>query len=150
RISALYAMSREFAGSRSIEKLLRAAVRNIHDTFESQVVILLPSSAGRLQPWGNVAGWWGEEVKDKMIFAPDAHDQGVAQWVYDHGQMAGLGTDTLSGAKALYLPLIAGRSTVGVLGVWPAQSRRFVAPDQLHLLETFASQTALALERAKL
>jgi two-component system, OmpR family, sensor histidine kinase KdpD len=150
RIAALYAMSREFAASRGVKKLLRAAVRNISDTFESQVVILLPNAVGRLQPWGNVTGWWGEEVGEKMVFAPDGHDQGVAQWVYDHGQLAGLGTDTLSGAKALYLPLIASRGTAGVLGVRPAQPRRFVAPDQLHLLETFASQAALALERAEL
>jgi two-component system sensor histidine kinase KdpD len=74
----------------------------------------------------------------------------VAQWVYEHAQLAGLGTDTLAGSKALYLPLIAGRGTVGVLGVKPAQPRRFVAPEQLHLLETFASQAALALERAEL
>jgi two-component system sensor histidine kinase KdpD len=150
RIAALYAMSREFAASRGVKRLLRAAVRNISDTFESQVVILLPNAAGRLQPWGNVAGWWGKDVSEKMVFAPDAHDQGVAQWVYDHGQLAGLGTDTLSGAKALYLPLIASRGAAGVLGVRPAQPRRFVAPDQLHLLETFASQAALALERAEL
>jgi len=150
RIAALYAMSREFASSRGLKKLLRAAVRNISDTFESQVVILLPSATGRLQPWGNVTGWWGEEIGEKMVFAPDGHDQGVAQWVYDHGQLAGLSTDTLPASKALYLPLIASRGTAGVLGVRPAQSRRFVAPDQLHLLETFASQAALAIERAKL
>src|SRR6266498_1331100 len=150
RIAALYAMSREFAGSRGVKKLLRAAVRNISDTFESQVVILLPNAAGRLQPWGSVSGWWGEQVGEKMVFAPDSHDQGVAQWVYDHGQAAGLGTDTLPAAKALYLPLLASRGCAGVLGVRPAQLRRFVAPDQLHLLETFANQAALALERAEL
>jgi two-component system, OmpR family, sensor histidine kinase KdpD len=150
RIASLYAMSREFAGSLGVKRLLRAAVHNIAETFESQVVILLPNAAGRLQPWGDVVGWWGEDVGERMVFAPDGHDQGVAQWVYDHGQLAGLGTDTLAGSKALYLPLIAGRGTVGVLGVKPAQPRRFVAPEQLHLLETFASQAALALERAAL
>jgi two-component system sensor histidine kinase KdpD len=150
RVAALYAMSREFASNRSVEKVLRAAVRNISQTFDSQVIILLPSSAGRLQAWGNVAGWWGEGVNERTVFAPDAHDQGVAQWVYDHGQLAGQSTVTLSGAKALYLPLTAARGQVGVLGVRPAQSCRFLAPDQLHLLETFASQTALALERVEL
>jgi two-component system sensor histidine kinase KdpD len=150
RIAALYAMSREFAVSRGVKKLLLAAVRNISKTFDGQVVILLKSAASRLQPWGNVTGWWGKEISERMVFAPDEHDQGVAQWVYDHGQIAGLGTDTLAGSKALYLPLIAGRGTVGVLGVRPAQPRRFVAPEQLHLLETFASQAALAIERAEL
>ncbi|MBK9713531.1 MAG: sensor histidine kinase KdpD [Kouleothrix sp.] len=148
RVAALYDMSRDLAGSRGLEKLLRAVVSNIGQTFGSQVVIMLQTDAGRLQAWGSVAGWWAEGVNKQMIFAPDTHDQGVAQWVYDHGQMAGLGTDTLSGARALYLPLIGSRGAVGVLGARPAQPRRFLAPEQLHLLETFASQAALALERA--
>ncbi len=150
RITALYTMSREFASTRGIKKVLRVAVQNISQTFDSQLVILLPNAAGRLQAWGNVAGWWGKEINERTMFAPDSHDQGVAQWVYDHGQLAGLGTDTLAGAKALYLPLIASRGTIGVLGVRPEQPRRFLAPEQLHLLETFASQTALALERVEL
>ncbi len=150
RISALYTMSREFASHRSIEKVIHAAVRNISQTFDSQVVILLTNTVGQLQAWGDVAGWWGEGVSERSVFAPDAHEQGVAQWVYDHGQMAGQSTSTLSGANALYMPLIASRGTIGVLGVRPAQPRRFLAPEQLHLLETFASQAALALERVEL
>jgi two-component system sensor histidine kinase KdpD len=150
RVGALYAMSREFASNRGIEKVLRAAVRNIHQMFDSQVVILLPTAVGRLQAWGNVAGWWGDGVNERTVFAPDAHEHGVAQWVYDHGQMAGQSTDTLSGAKALYLPLNGSRGTIGVLGVRPSQPGRFLAPEQLHLLETFASQAALALERVEL
>jgi two-component system sensor histidine kinase KdpD len=150
RITALYTMSREFASTRGIKKVLRAAVQNINQTFDSQVVILLPNAAGRLQPWGDVAGWWGEGVSDRTVFAPDTHDQAVAQWVYDHGQLAGMGTDTLAGARALYLPLIASRGTIGVLGVRPSEAHRFLAPEQLHLLETFANQAALALERVRL
>jgi two-component system, OmpR family, sensor histidine kinase KdpD len=150
RVAALYAMSREFASNRGIEKVLRAAVRNIHQMFDSQVVILLPNAVGGLQAWGNVAGWWGDGVHERTVFAPDAHEHGVAQWVYDHGQMAGQSTDTLSGAKALYLPLNGSRGTIGVLGVRPAQLGRFLAPEQMHLLETFASQAALALERVEL
>jgi two-component system sensor histidine kinase KdpD len=133
-----------------MKKALGTAVQHISQTFDGQVVILLPNISGRLQAWGNVTGWWGKEINEQTMFAPDSHDQGVAQWVYDHGQLAGAGTDTLAGAKALYLPLIASRGTIGVLGVRPDQAHRFLAPEQLHLLETFASQTALALERVEL
>jgi two-component system, OmpR family, sensor histidine kinase KdpD len=150
RISALYTMSREFASTRGIKKVLHAAVQNINQTFDSQVVILLPNAAGRLQPWGEVAGWWGKEINERTMFAPDTHDQGVAQWVYHHGQLAGMGTDTLAGTRALYLPLSASRGTIGVLGVRPSEARRFLPPEQLHLLETFANQAALALERVTL
>ena len=84
------------------------------------------------------------------MFVLGAREEGAAQWVYEHQQLAGLGTTTLPSAEALYLPLAAARGTVGVLGVRPAQPRRLLAPEQVALLETFASQTALALERALL
>src|SRR5215471_14144986 len=83
-----------------------------------------------------------------ILFALDTKEQIVAQWVYEHRQMAGLGTATLPSAAALYLPLLVSRGAVGVLGVRPTQPRRLTAPEQVHLLETFASQIALVLERA--
>ena len=150
RTAALYAMSRELASLRGIDNLLQVAVRNTSATFDSRVIILLPVDKQRLQPWGSAAGWWGKGITEQMVFAPDANEQGVGQWVFDHGQQAGLGTDTLSGAQALYLPLNASRGVVGVLGVRPAQPRLLLRPDQLHLLETFANQVAVAIERAQL
>jgi two-component system, OmpR family, sensor histidine kinase KdpD len=94
--------------------------------------------------------WRDSNVPGQSTFTLDDKEQGVAQWVYDHQQMAGLGTTTLPSAEGLYLPLIASRGTVGVLGVRPSEPSRLLAPEQLRLLETFASQTALAIERASL
>lgn len=64
--------------------------------------------------------------------------------------MAGLGTDTLPASEAVYLPLVGSQRAVGVLGIRPDHPRRIRAPEQIHLLETFASQIALAVERALL
>jgi two-component system sensor histidine kinase KdpD len=80
----------------------------------------------------------------------DATELAVSQWVWEHGRVAGQGTDTLPGAGALYVPLLGSRGTVGVLGLRPEDPRPLQAPERLHQLETFASQTALALERARL
>ncbi len=77
-------------------------------------------------------------------------DLAVAQWVADHGRRAGLGSDTLPAAPALYLPLGEGREGLGVLAVLPRNPRRVLLPEQRHLLETFAGQIGLALERAGL
>jgi two-component system, OmpR family, sensor histidine kinase KdpD len=46
--------------------------------------------------------------------------------------------------------MLGTRGAVGVLGIRPAAPRRLLAPEQLHLLETFANQTALGIERATL
>jgi two-component system, OmpR family, sensor histidine kinase KdpD len=50
----------------------------------------------------------------------------------------------------LYLPLLASQRALGVLAVKPTNPRRVMLPEQFRLLETFAAQIALALERAEL
>jgi two-component system sensor histidine kinase KdpD len=84
-----------------------------------------------------------------MAFEVDPTDLGVAQWVHDHGKMAGRGTGTLPGARALYLPLRAAQGKVGVLGVRSEEADGAFAAKQLYLLETFANQLALAIERRR-
>jgi two-component system sensor histidine kinase KdpD len=140
RTAALYAMSRELASTRGVEDILGAAVRHIVEVFRGQVVVLLPDPTGRLT----------RKTGYPTSFEIDSSEFGVSQWVYEHGQMAGLGTTTLPGAKALYLPLVASRGTLGVLGLRPEEPRSLEVPEQRHQLETFANQTALALERAHL
>src|SRR5260221_6652269 len=145
RTSSLYAMSREFASSRGTENLMQVAAEHVSDVFGSKAVILLPNGEGHLQtsqlPTMNV------QDDDSPV---DHHEQGVAQWVYDHNQPAGLGTATLPGSQGLYLPLITSQGTAGVLGIYSAPPNRSLSPDQMHLLETFANQTALAIERGLL
>jgi two-component system, OmpR family, sensor histidine kinase KdpD len=150
RTAALYAMSRELASMRRVDDLLQAAARHISAVVESRVVLLLPQASGRLAPWPRGPARESSDAVARTLFVPGAREAGTAQWVYDHRHMAGPGTTTLPSAEALYLPLVAARGTVGVLGVLPVQPRRVLPPEQVALLETFASQTALALERALL
>ncbi len=140
RTAALYAMSRELASTRGVDELIRIAVRHLTEVFNVQVVVLLPDVEGRLTPRGEIP----------VGFPMDVTESGVSRWVHEHREAAGLGTATLPGAKALYLPLLASRGTLGVLGVRPSEPREFEAPERLHQLETFTNQTALAIERAQL
>ncbi|MCL4395390.1 MAG: sensor histidine kinase KdpD [Chloroflexi bacterium] len=137
RTAALYSMSRELASTSSTSRLVDVAAKHIGEVMESRVTILLPDAYKQLTP----------------IDSPvplDASECAVSEWAYTHNQPAGLGTDTLPGSKAIYLPLAAARGTVGVLGVQPANASLVASPEQLHLLETFANQTALAIERVNL
>jgi two-component system sensor histidine kinase KdpD len=140
RTSLLYAMSRELAANRSPDRLAQLAIKHVAETFASDVAVLLPDAHGRLQ---------APQAPAPTGLLADA-DLSVAQWVCDHGKPAGLGTDTLPAAPAQYLPLTGTRRTLGVLAVRPSQRRRLLLPEQRHLLETFAGQIALALERAQL
>jgi two-component system sensor histidine kinase KdpD len=140
RIAALYAMSRELASTRGAPQLLEAAVRHIAEVFRARVVVLQPGADGRVAPAEGAAAQ----------FAMDASELAVAQWVHEHARLAGRGTDTLPGASGLYLPLTGSRGSVGVLGLRPQDDHALQAPEQLHQLEAFASQTALAIELARL
>lgn len=69
----------------------------------------------------------------------------MATWVFRQGEPAGRHTATLPAASLPYLPLRTPRLVVGVLGVTlPAAP---FAVEQRRLLEAFANQGALAIER---
>jgi two-component system sensor histidine kinase KdpD len=140
RIASLYAMSRELAATRGEENILCITVKHVADVFESQAVVLLPDATGRV----------AYPASEGLAQSCHDSDLSVAQWVYDHGQAAGQGTDTLPGGEMVYLPLQASSGMIGVLALLPLNPARIALPEQQRLLETFTSQIALALERVKL
>lgn len=140
RTALLYAMSRELAATRGQSSMAQVAVRHVAEVFQCRAVILLPDGGGKLRR--------PHDPPLEQSFR--GADLAVAQWVTDHGQRAGLGSDTLAAAPGLYLPLGDERRALGVLAVLPQNPRRVLLPEQRHLLETFASQIGLALERARL
>lgn len=140
RTSLLYAMSRELVATRGVTSMAQVAVRHVAEVFDCKAVVLLPDANGRLH-YPLEAPLEGSFVKA---------DLSIAQWVVDHGKRAGLGSDTLPAAPALYVPLSDERQRLGVLAVLPENRRRILLPEQRHLLETFAGQLGLAMERAHL
>lgn len=120
--------------------MARVAVRHVAEVFQCTAVVLLPDAAGKLHLPGD------PPEAGSFIGA----DLSIAQWVLDHGRRAGLGSDTLPAAPALYLPLGSESQRLGVLGVLPSNQRRVLLPEQRHLLETFAGQIGIAVERARL
>ncbi|MDF2940206.1 MAG: kdpD [Gammaproteobacteria bacterium] len=136
RITALHALSRQLASHRGIQQLLQIATMHIASVFDGQVIALLPEHSKLIiiasHPILN------HELSPK--------EQSVAQWVYDMGQTAGLGTQTLPFAEALYLPLTGSKGTLGVIGIKPNDSKRLLLTDQMRLLQAFINQTTLVLE----
>jgi two-component system sensor histidine kinase KdpD len=140
RTEALYRLSSKLAGETRVFEAARAAATLAEDVFGARVVIFLPED-GKLS--------FRRRTSDLLPVPPS--EESIAQWVFDHGHKAGLRTDAHSDAAALYIPLRGARETFGVLAVLPdvvsnAENRIF-APEQQQLLEVFASQTAVAIER---
>ena len=140
RTESLYRLSRQLAGASGSEFLVTMAGRQVKEILGGEVIVLLPDDGLKLQV----------RVGHETSVAHNATDLVVAQWVYEHQQIAGAGTDTLPNATALFVPLAGSQGNVGVLGVKVDEIHRLHAPDQRQLLETCASLIALAIERDKL
>ena len=134
RSRALFEVARDLSSVLLVEQCVDLAEHAIAREFRSRARVLLLDVNERLQPPRSIES--GEDL-----------DLGTAQWVLDHAQAAGLGTDTLPGSTWLYLPLKAPMRTRGVLALQPRRPRMLLVPEQRQQLETFAALTAIALER---
>jgi two-component system sensor histidine kinase KdpD len=101
-------------------------VKHVAEVFDCKAVVLLPDANGRLRHPRELS------IEGSFIGA----DLSIAQWVVDHGKRAGLGSDTLPAAPALYVPLSDEQQRLGTLAVLPTNRRRVLLPEQRHLLET--------------
>ena len=135
--AALYALDRELAGARGISELLEVGIRHVVEVLGGQIAILLPDGQGHLQTRAT--------LMSPSRLSPN--DVAVAQWAYEHGQLAGAGTDNLPRGEILFVPLRASRGSVGVLGIRPSQPGALDDAEPRRLLEAFANQIGLAFER---
>jgi two-component system sensor histidine kinase KdpD len=141
RTQVLYSLSRDLAKSSRPDELFQILLSHIQDFFKCPAVIFVADPASR-----NLAVLTAVSRGRELV----SNEQAVASWVYEHRQIAGKGTDTFSGSQGLYVPLIGSHEVVGVLGVFPDDEKQFLSPDNFHVLEMFVSQTALAVEGARL
>jgi len=140
RTSTLYALSRELSGARDPEQVLRVAADQIGRVFESEIELFLPQADKRLR----------RVYASSSVGEAGERDLSLAAWVFSHQKEAGLGTSTLPGGDALYVPLMASGGIVGVLGLKPRDAQRFASLEQRRQVDAFAVQLAMALERAEL
>jgi two-component system sensor histidine kinase KdpD len=140
RMRALYKLSRDLSETPDTRQMLKTAANQLGGFYRIPVLILTGG------PHGDLAIGAG----DPQLFGWNENEHSVARWVFDKSQAAGAGSDTLGGAKGLYLPLKGIRSTVGVLAVRPDDAKAFTDPEQIQLLETFASEIGGALESTRM
>lgn len=137
RTSASNALSKELAAALTIPQITEISIRHLSNVFQAKVSLLLPDNHNKVHP--QTAG------ADPGLQAPNC-DLGIAQWVFDNEQPAGVGTQTLPASSILYLPLPAPMRIRGVLAIEPTNAQQIFLPEQQRLLDTFAAQIALSIE----
>ncbi len=136
---SLYAFSRKLAGTATLDDVLWATAYQTALMLRVRVVLLLPEDGVLTVK----AGYPPEDQLDKA-------DLAAANWAWSNDRPAGRGSDTLPGAKRLFLPMRTGRGPIGVIGIDDDKTGPLLTPDQRRLLDALVDQGALAIERVLL
>ncbi|MDA8163687.1 MAG: sensor histidine kinase KdpD [Desulfobacteraceae bacterium] len=135
--ASLYYLSRDLAVAADLVAVTGAVLRNLRESLKAEAVIFLAD---------------GEQLKivsASETLALDRKEQAVADWTFRNQRAAGRGTTTLGSAGLLYLPLTTATAIHGVLGVRLGEAGDYNSQQHRLLLDAFASQTAMALERVR-
>ena len=138
-VESLYAFSRKLAGAGTLDDVLWAMAYQTALMLKVRVVLLLPTD-------GSLAVRAGYPPEDTLGDA----DIAAAKWTWESDRAAGRGSDTLPGAKRLFLPMHTGRGPIGVVGIDSDKPGPLLTPDQRRLLDALMDQGALAIERVRL
>jgi two-component system sensor histidine kinase KdpD len=135
--TALYLLGRELAGAKTADQIVAVVVRELGNTLEAEVAVLLPDARNQLQ------------LQAGGTLEPDAKELSAAAWTLEHRQPAGKFTGNIPTIDTLFVPLESSHSISGVIGLRPRQT----TPPNIHqrnLLDALARQIALAFDRQRL
>jgi two-component system sensor histidine kinase KdpD len=136
---SLYSFSRKLAGVGTLDDVLWATAYQTALMLKVRVVLLLPENDSIAVK----AGYPPEDILDEA-------DLAAAKWAWQNNRAAGRGSDTLPGAKRLFLPMRTGRGAIGVVGIDSDKPGALLTPDERRLLDALIDQGALAIERVHL
>jgi two-component system sensor histidine kinase KdpD len=143
----LYQFSRKLSVAVTLDDLLWATAHQIAMMLKVRVVLLLPDEP-------DSDGVAGGAISVRAGFPPEdmleAADLAAAKWSWEKNHIAGRDSDTLPGARWLFLPMRTGRGPIGVVGIIRDEPGPLLMPGQQRLLDALTDQSALAIERVNL
>jgi two-component system, OmpR family, sensor histidine kinase KdpD len=135
--ATLYHLSRSLATAADRDAIVTAVIRSIEESMAGELAVFLPD-----RDTLSVAG-------ASSALHPGQRELEVAQWSFTSRRMAGKGTDSYSDQQLTYVPMKVLADSIGVLGIrLPSDDPQSAQTSRL--LDSFATQTAMALERASL
>jgi len=135
-------MSRELAVATDTQAMAAAAVCHICDVFHSTAVVLTADASGNLSSMSPEPMEPDDSACEHERSTMPAFDPEFALDVVARGERSIRG--------AIYLPLQGSHRVRGVIVVCPQPPARVLPTEQLNLLDAFAAQLALSLQRARL
>jgi two-component system sensor histidine kinase KdpD len=138
RAADLEAFARSLVGAEDEAQIAANVAETASRLIFARIVVLAPV-LGELEVIAEAPG-------PEML---GADDLAAAKWALAHRKPAGWGSDTLHGARWLFIPVPGERGFVGVLGVRPHDDAARLDPEQRRVLDLIAAQAGVALDRAR-
>jgi two-component system sensor histidine kinase KdpD len=140
RAVALAEFTEALLPAQTIEQIAEVACNSIARAFDVDFMLLAPTDSAPLAP-----------IRTSGMRRPlSSCDESLARWVFDHGEPAGVGTDTLPSGEIHYVPARSTAVTLAVLALRPTSLRRLLLPEPRRALDAYARQVAIACERVRL
>jgi two-component system sensor histidine kinase KdpD len=118
-----------------LDEIGQVMVRHLSRIFEEPTFVLFTSADGETRVWARSR--------------PESHltneELGAARWVFQNGEPAGAGTQTLYGIKTYFEPIKTEKRTVGVVGI--QKDAKSMLPEQRQLLGALTNLAALSAAR---
>ena len=135
RNTAFYELSQDLVTALDIDQVLHLMIRHTKQIFPCEMAIFLPEN-GEVSVSASTDGF---QINPKEL--------GIATWVWNNGEPAGMGTDTLPEAWAYYLPMKTADTLKGVVGFHSDNPEQILTPENNIVFDTIARLGALAIER---
>ncbi|HMB44420.1 MAG TPA: DUF4118 domain-containing protein, partial [Candidatus Methanoperedens sp.] len=135
RNTTLYDLSRDLVTSQNIDQVLHLMIHHTRQILPCEMAIFLPEK-GQVSVRASTDRF---QINQKEL--------GIATWVWNNGEPAGVGTDTLPEAWAYYLPMKTADASNGVVGFHFDNPGQILTPENKIVIDTIARLGALAIER---
>ncbi len=138
KATALLQVARALAEAKGFDQAIAIALSQADQLFKGRSALMLATADGQLWPHGGAIELYRED------------ERAAGEWALRQGIKAGRFTPHFPAVTGHYLPLLRAQSVVGVLAVYlPGETARSFTAFQ-DLLEGFAAQIAMQIEREQL
>lgn len=144
RTEVLYEINKKLLVTRGLVNIIDLTNEYIVNIFGRSVIFYTKDPK---EGWEGILKLSKEDQESSFFHSLDEIE--VAHWVFLNQKRAGAGTDTLTSAKAYYMPVIFQGNVLGVLGISCSNGLIFDQSKRA-FIRRIASLVAMALERQRL
>lgn len=145
RTNILLEASRDLERSNNLADIILTAQRQLYKFLKKPIIIYQVENED-IKSIYNYKYDDGSEI-DREYASED--EKGVVLWTIKNKKRAGANTDTIPGAKAMYIPLVGQENVMAVIGIVMGENE-VIDSSEKSLLEAMISQISFAIEKYNL